>query len=35
VKYTPSNDLMPNDAYFFGKNSFLKSREASLASKDG
>jgi len=35
VKYTPSNELMSNDAYFFGKNSFLKSRGASLESRDG
>ena len=26
---------MPNDAYFFGKNTFLKSRGASLESRDG
>ena len=26
---------MPNDAFFFGKNSFWKSRGASLESRDG
>jgi hypothetical protein len=35
VKYTPSNELLPNDMAFFSRHTFLKSRGASLASNDG